>query len=64
MVLHHNHQGILTLFSLKEAAFKNQDLEFVSFGHPLFEALMAWVENSFSESMQKGAIKILEEYKN
>ena len=40
----------------KEAAFKNQNLEFVSFGHPLFEALMAWVENSFSESMQKGAI--------
>ncbi|MBA7542203.1 RNA polymerase-associated protein RapA [subsurface metagenome] len=40
----------------KEAAFKNQDLEFVSFGHSLFEALMSWVENSFSESMQKGAV--------
>ncbi len=40
----------------KEVAFKNQDLEFVSFGHPLFEALMSWVENSFSESMQKGAV--------
>jgi len=40
----------------KEAAFKNQDLEFVSFGHSLFEALMSWVENSFSESIQKGAV--------
>jgi superfamily II DNA/RNA helicase len=40
----------------KETAFKNQDLDFVSFGHSLFEALMSWVENSFSESMQKGAV--------
>ncbi|MBA7641001.1 RNA polymerase-associated protein RapA [subsurface metagenome] len=40
----------------KEIAFKNSDIEFVSFGHPLFEAVMAWIEDSFSESIQKGAV--------
>ena len=40
----------------KEIAFKNSDIEFVSFGHALFEAVMAWIEDSFSESIQKGAV--------
>ena len=39
----------------KEIAFKNPDSEFVSFGHPLFESAMTWVENNFSESLLKGA---------
>jgi SNF2 family DNA or RNA helicase len=39
----------------KEVAFKNQDSEFVTFGHPLFEAVMKWVENNFTDSLYKGA---------
>ncbi|MEW5816182.1 MAG: DNA methylase, partial [Spirochaetota bacterium] len=42
----------------KDTAFRNPDLEFVSFGHPLFEAVLAWVEANFSESLQKGAVFI------
>ncbi len=40
----------------KEIAFKNQDAEFVSFGHPLFEATLDWIEKEFSDSSQRGAI--------
>ena len=29
----------------KEVAFKNNDAEFISFGHPLFESIMDLVEN-------------------
>ena len=39
----------------KEIAFKNQDAEFISFGHPLFEAIMQWIENNFSECLYTGA---------
>jgi superfamily II DNA or RNA helicase len=39
----------------KEIAFKNPDAEFVSFGHPLFESIMVWVERTFSDSLLKGA---------
>jgi SNF2 family DNA or RNA helicase len=39
----------------KEVAFKNPDAEFVSFGHPLFEATMAWVENNCSTCLLNGA---------
>lgn len=39
----------------KEIAFKNPEADFVSFGHPLFEATMTWVENSFSDTLRKGA---------
>ena len=39
----------------KEVAFKNPDAEFVSFGHPLFEAVMVWVEDNFSDSLLNGA---------
>jgi len=39
----------------KEVAFKNPDIEFVSFGHPLFEAVMRWVNNNFSQSLLNGA---------
>jgi len=39
----------------KEIAFRNQDAEFISFGHPLFEAVMRWVEVNFSYSLLNGA---------
>jgi len=39
----------------KEIAFKNSDAEFISFGHPLFEAVMKWVERSFTDTLLKGA---------
>ncbi|MEK9149228.1 MAG: helicase-related protein, partial [Candidatus Desantisbacteria bacterium] len=39
----------------KEIAFKNSDAEFISFGHPLFEAIMVWIENNLSDTLQKGA---------
>lgn len=40
----------------KEIAFRNPDVEFVSFGHPLFEALLEWVKIKFTESMHKGSV--------
>jgi superfamily II DNA or RNA helicase len=39
----------------KDIAFKNPDAEFLSFGHPLFEAIMAWIETRFSDALFKGA---------
>jgi superfamily II DNA or RNA helicase len=40
----------------KDVGFKNPDVEFVSFGHPLFEAVMTWAEESLSESLLRGAV--------
>lgn len=40
----------------KEIAFNNPDAEFVSFGHPLFEALLEWIERKFGPELQKGSI--------
>ncbi|MEZ0343385.1 MAG: helicase-related protein [Caldimicrobium sp.] len=40
----------------KEVAFKNPDAEFISFGHPLFEALLVWIEKNFREEARKGAV--------
>lgn len=39
----------------KDIAFKNSDAEFVSFGHPLFEAMLDWVEKSFSSDLMRGS---------
>ena len=39
----------------KEIGFKNQDATFVTFGHPLFESILLWIDESFSSEMQKGA---------
>ncbi len=39
----------------KEVAFKNPDAEFVTFGHPLFEAVMRWIETTFAETVLNGA---------
>jgi superfamily II DNA or RNA helicase len=40
----------------KEKAFKNPDAEFISFGHPLFEAVLEWVDNKLSASLKQGAV--------
>ena len=40
----------------KDIAFKNPDAEFISFGHPLFEALLKWVIEKFGEEVKRGAI--------
>lgn len=40
----------------KEIAFKNTDAEFVSFGHPLFEATLEWVERELFIALQHGAL--------
>jgi len=42
----------------KDIAFKNQDAEFVSFGHPLFEATLLWVERNYLESLPEGSVFI------
>jgi superfamily II DNA or RNA helicase len=40
----------------KEIAFKNPDAEFISFGHPLFEALLEWVKTIYFTKLQRGAV--------
>jgi len=40
----------------KDIAFRNPDAEFVSFGHPLFEATMLWVERNYLESLPRGSV--------
>jgi len=40
----------------KETAFRHPRAEFVSFGHPLFEAVLAWVERDLAASLQRGAV--------
>ncbi|MGC8734644.1 MAG: helicase-related protein [bacterium] len=42
----------------KDIAFKNPDIEFISFGHPLFEALLEWIFNNFSQEIRKGTVFI------
>lgn len=39
----------------KEVAFRNPDSEFVTFGHPLFESLMIWVEENYFDSLINGS---------
>jgi superfamily II DNA or RNA helicase len=40
----------------RDIAFKYPDSEFISFGHPLFEAALKWVERSMSTSLRQGAV--------
>lgn len=40
----------------KETAQHNPEAEFVTFGHPLFEAALAWVERDLSSALQQGAV--------
>lgn len=39
----------------KEIAFKTPDAEFISFGHPLFEAVLSWVETNLLNALLNGA---------
>jgi len=40
----------------KEQAFAHPDAEFISFGHPLLEALIRWAINNFKEISGRGAV--------
>ncbi|GAB6163636.1 hypothetical protein JCM12298_27960 [Desulfothermus naphthae] len=40
----------------KDVAFKNPDAEFISFGHPLLEAVLEWTLVKFGEQAKKGTI--------
>jgi hypothetical protein len=39
----------------KDVAFKNPEAEFISFGHPLFEALLKWVKRNYFPKLRRGA---------
>lgn len=40
----------------KDASLKNPNLEFITFGHPLFESVLEWIDRSFEDDLQKGAV--------
>lgn len=40
----------------KDLAFNHPDSEFISFGHPLLEALIRWALNNFSEKSVRGSV--------
>ncbi len=40
----------------KDVGFRTPDSEFVSFGHPLFEAVLGWVEREISPELQRGSV--------
>jgi hypothetical protein len=40
----------------KEIAFRNPDAEFVSFGHPLLEAILEWAEQVLGPELKRGGI--------
>jgi SNF2 family DNA or RNA helicase len=40
----------------KDIAQKNSDAEFVTFGHPLFESVMVWIEENHLDSLLQGAV--------
>ena len=40
----------------KEIGFKNPGTEFITFGHPLFESTLEWIDRNFGSEPQKGAV--------
>ena len=40
----------------KEAAMRVSPAEFISFGHPLFEAVLLWVERNLAATLSQGAV--------
>ncbi|MEI7846361.1 MAG: helicase-related protein [Chloroflexota bacterium] len=40
----------------KDAAMRVTQAEFISFGHPLFEALLTWVERNLTATLAQGAV--------
>jgi SNF2 family DNA or RNA helicase len=39
----------------KDLGFRTSDSEFVSFGHPLFETMLEWVDRELGKDLQRGA---------
>jgi superfamily II DNA or RNA helicase len=54
------HGTLLRRFPLatfdKAAAMRVSQAEFISFGHPLFEALLIWVERNLADTLSQGAV--------
>ena len=54
------HGGILKSYPKatfnKELAFRNPNADFISFGHPLFEAVLGWVDENLSGDLKQGAV--------
>jgi SNF2 family DNA or RNA helicase len=42
----------------KEIGFKHPDAEFITFGHPIFESTLEWIDRQFGSEPQKGAVFI------
>ena len=42
----------------KDIGFRTPDSEFVSFGHPLFEAVLEWVDRKISPDLKRGSVFI------
>jgi len=42
----------------KDTGFKTPDSEFVSFGHPLFEAVLEWADRTISPNLKRGSVFI------
>lgn len=40
----------------KDVGPKDQDAEFLTFGHPLFEAVLEWITEEFAADLQRGAV--------
>ncbi|HOK10417.1 MAG TPA: helicase-related protein [Candidatus Hydrogenedens sp.] len=40
----------------KEVALRDSTVEFLSFGHPLFEAVQQWIENTLMDNLAEGAV--------
>jgi len=40
----------------KDKAFRAGDAEFLSFGHPLFEALIEWIERTYGAALRRGTV--------
>ena len=40
----------------KDVGSKDQDAEFLTFGHPLFEAVLEWISREFTPDVRRGAV--------
>ena len=43
----------------KENSLNNIDTEYVTFGHPLLESLIKWIDYKYSSKMKKGSCFII-----
>ncbi|MCZ7603142.1 MAG: helicase-related protein [Melioribacteraceae bacterium] len=42
----------------KQKAFENPETEFITFGHPLFESVMMWIEQNYIDLLSNGTVFI------